>query len=338
VASEEASALQTKGPGNFLTRLRSVCQKTENEGSQQVIGWQPHGRAFKVYDRQSFVEGLLSECMDSNNYGAFQRVLRRWGFVRIKQGHDEGAHFHRLFIRDDPSLCRGMAPRQMRDAMDGEVVGEIDFDSARKPKEQKGRSQELAPTLENKKRPLDNYGASLESGGKTKVARVQSADQDGVKEALPIHPPAGLRVNEVHDQADVVGLMFPWKLHHMLDDAEKASYKPKQIVSWQPDGVSFTIRDTKLFMSELLPKYFEEKSWSDFTKKLSSWGFVCFTSGAQKGAFIHRLLVRGKQSLCKLMRYQGKTVCSLIVGLHENSPFPLTYFRSFVLALRLRIC
>jgi hypothetical protein len=94
----------------------------------------------------------------------------------------------------------------------------------------------------------------------------------------------------------------------MLDDAAKEPNEKETIVTWQPDGVSFMIRNQEVFISKLLPKYFKERTWSDFTSELSNWGFVCFTSGAQKGAFIHRLLAHGKRALCRQMRYKGKTV------------------------------
>jgi hypothetical protein len=113
--------------------------------------------------------------------------------------------------------------------------------------------------------------------------------------------------------SDVPDLLFPWKLHDMLDDADSSEEVKTQIVSWQEDGVSFAIHNDQRFVREIIPKYFgEEKDWDGFTKSLSSWGFVRFTSGAQKGAFIHRLLVRGKRSLCKQMRINGKTVRLLL--------------------------
>ncbi|KAL3935250.1 MAG: hypothetical protein SGARI_003057 [Bacillariaceae sp.] len=57
-----------------------------------------------------------------------------------------------------------------------------------------------------------------------------------------------------------------------------------------------------------MPKYFETKDWECFAAALASWGFVRFTSGAQEGSFIHRLFVKGRRSICKQMRIQGKAV------------------------------
>jgi HSF-type DNA-binding len=114
-------------------------------------------------------------------------------------------------------------------------------------------------------------------------------------------------LNEDFHPGDIPDLLFPWKLHDMLDDAEKNA-NLKRIISWNDDGVSFSIKDESEFTNGVMTKYFEEKEWDSFTQSLSSWGFVRFTSGAQKGSFIHRLLAKEKRSLCKQMRIRGKAV------------------------------
>jgi len=117
-------------------------------------------------------------------------------------------------------------------------------------------------------------------------------------------------LNEDFKDKAISDLLFPWKLHDMLDDAELNQDIKSNVVSWQPDGVSFNIHDKDRFIEEVVPRYFEKipKEWDVFLNVLSSWGFVRFTSGTQKGAFIHRLLVKGKRSVCKQMRINGKTV------------------------------
>ena len=117
-------------------------------------------------------------------------------------------------------------------------------------------------------------------------------------------------LNEDFKERAVPDLLFPWKLHDMLDDAERNEDMKTNVVSWQADSVSFYIHDQDRFVNEVIPRYFEKtpKEWDSFINILSSWGFVRFTSGTQKGAFIHRLLVKGKRSICKQMRINGKTV------------------------------
>ena len=117
-------------------------------------------------------------------------------------------------------------------------------------------------------------------------------------------------LNEGFSENSVSDLLFPWKLHDMLDDTDRNEDLKANVVSWQADGVSFNIHNKDRFVEEVIPKYFDKvpKDWDCFLNLLSSWGFVRFTSGAQKGAFIHRLLVKGKRQICKQMRINGKTV------------------------------
>ena len=124
---------------------------------------------------------------------------------------------------------------------------------------------------------------------------------------------ASFTLNEDFKEPAIVSidLLFPWKLHDMLDGTEQNEDLKKNVVSWQPDGVSFAIHDKERFVKEVIPQYFEKSTFvglDSFLKVLLSWGFVQFTSGAQKGSFIHRLLVKGKRSICKQMRINGKTV------------------------------
>jgi len=113
---------------------------------------------------------------------------------------------------------------------------------------------------------------------------------------------------------DLPCLLFPWKIHDLLDDSENDSTGAageglSRIVSWKADGTSFVVHDRDRFVQQVLTSRFKGiTTWEDFTTTLADWGFVQFTSGAQKGSFFHRLLVKGKRSLCKQMRIQGKTV------------------------------
>jgi hypothetical protein len=98
------SSDRRKGPGSFLVRLRALLKRVQDEGLVHIVSWQPHGKAFKVHDRNAFRKLLLNSCINSEQYGSFQRVLRRWGFHYMKKGRDNGAHYHRHFVRDGP-LC-----------------------------------------------------------------------------------------------------------------------------------------------------------------------------------------------------------------------------------------
>jgi hypothetical protein len=116
-------------------------------------------------------------------------------------------------------------------------------------------------------------------------------------------------LNEDFHQGDVPDLLFLWRLHDVLDDAEKDETL-KSIISWNSDAASFQIHDETRFQDEVMATYFDQRAWESFSEALSHWGFVRFTSGAQEGSFIHRLFVKGRRTLCKQMRIQGKSVSS----------------------------
>eukprot|EP00537_Pseudo-nitzschia_pungens_P012759 CAMPEP_0172392632 /NCGR_PEP_ID=MMETSP1061-20121228/8704_1 /TAXON_ID=37318 /ORGANISM="Pseudo-nitzschia pungens, Strain cf. pungens" /LENGTH=952 /DNA_ID=CAMNT_0013123505 /DNA_START=276 /DNA_END=3134 /DNA_ORIENTATION=+ len=165
----------------------------------------------------------------------------------------------------------------------------------------------------NKKQKRANMGSSAASvikNRKKNLALKPSMSSSVIKSGSNTSKLTGFTLNEDFKQKDVPDLLFPWKLHDMLDDVELNEDIKANVISWQADGVSFNIHNKDRFVNEVLPRYFENipKEWDSFMNSLSGWGFVRFTSGTQKGAFIHRLLVKGKRSICKQMRINGKTV------------------------------
>jgi hypothetical protein len=70
-------------------------------GHEDVISWQPHGRAFRVHKPPEFVSGVMSCYFKQTQYKSFQRQLHMYGFRRItgKGMLDNGAYYHEMFIR-----------------------------------------------------------------------------------------------------------------------------------------------------------------------------------------------------------------------------------------------
>lgn len=89
---------------------------------------------------------------------------------------------------------------------------------------------------------------------------------------------------------------FPFKLYEMLQTAEE------EIISFQPHGRSFMIRDMKRFKKEVLPRHFYQRRMAFFVSQLSSYGFVQITSGRDEGAYYHELFVRGEPGLLHFLR------------------------------------
>ena len=73
------------------------------------------------------------------------------------------------------------------------------------------------------------------------------------------------------------------------------------IISWTPDGKSFSILRPKAFATEILPNYFKEAKYSSFTRKLHRWGFQRHLRGSETGAFFHKHFQRDRLDLLDLM-------------------------------------
>ena len=88
---------------------------------------------------------------------------------------------------------------------------------------------------------------------------------------------------------------FPSKLYDMLNEIEKENRT--HIVSWQPHGRCFVVHDQKLFIQDVMPKYFLQKKYASFQRQLNLYGFSRLTKGCDKGGYYHELFLRGKRFL-----------------------------------------
>lgn len=59
-----------------------------------IVGWMPHGRAWKVFQPQEFTERVLPLYFESANYSSFIRIVNAWGFRRFSSGPDANAYYH----------------------------------------------------------------------------------------------------------------------------------------------------------------------------------------------------------------------------------------------------
>ena len=60
---------------------------------------------------------------------------------------------------------------------------------------------------------------------------------------------------------------FPWKLHVMLEDAERENNQ--HIVSWDSEGKSFKVFKVGEFVKQILPRYFNHKQFRSFQRMVS---------------------------------------------------------------------
>lgn len=97
-------------------------------------------------------------------------------------------------------------------------------------------------------------------------------------------------------------LSFAELLMTALDD------ESHPFLTWMPDGKSFTIRNTKAFTTELMPKLFNIRNMSSFVRKLSRWGFQRYHEKETMNSdlFRHKDFQRGNWKACSEMKCNGR--------------------------------
>ena len=96
-----------------------------------------------------------------------------------------------------------------------------------------------------------------------------------------------------------VTIPFPLKLHNMLEYISKCEPKLANIVSWQPHGRCFLVRDISAFVNDVLPHFFQQRKYASFQRQLNLYGFSRITKGPDRGSYYHELFLRSKQALCR---------------------------------------
>lgn len=113
-------------------------------------------------------------------------------------------------------------------------------------------------------------------------------------------------------------LLFPWKLHDMLQRTSASSIsvdgkESNSIVSWLPHGKAFKVHNVSDFVSIILPLFFKKQSkYKSFQRQLNLWGFHRITrNGPDKGSYYHPCFKRDEPSLCRdMVRQKAKTTAS----------------------------
>jgi len=95
---------------SFPQRLLALLRSEEDETNlhKKCVSWTETGDAFKIISEESFVNNVLPKYFKRTKFASFKGKLYRWGFRRVNKGLNAGAYFHKLFVKDDPSLCLHM--------------------------------------------------------------------------------------------------------------------------------------------------------------------------------------------------------------------------------------
>lgn len=63
---------------------------------EHIVGWMPHGRAWKVHSTHLFVQHVMPRFFEYSNYNSFIRLVNAWGFRRLTKGPDRNAYWHEV--------------------------------------------------------------------------------------------------------------------------------------------------------------------------------------------------------------------------------------------------
>ena len=124
--------------GTFLQNLHEILNKAEVYSVDHIISWvPPHGNAFKIHDKDKFVQYLLPMIMSNDtvsssssssrgdaaavvvtSFKSFRRMIDGCGFKRNISGvgPDLGSFYHPYFIKDRPTLFLTKSMVEMKSA------------------------------------------------------------------------------------------------------------------------------------------------------------------------------------------------------------------------------
>ena len=115
-----------KSDRNFPALLHIMLS---DEQYSHVISWMPHGRAWKIIDKELLMEEAAPKFFGQSKYASFARQLSGWGFKRLhKAGPDFGCYYHECFLRGHPRLTvlmRRLSPGEGRGTPN--IYAEPDF-------------------------------------------------------------------------------------------------------------------------------------------------------------------------------------------------------------------
>jgi hypothetical protein len=106
-----------------------------------------------------------------------------------------------------------------------------------------------------------------------------------------------------------------------------------EIITWLPDGKSFTIVRPKAFVTDILMIHFKQAKYSSFTRKLHRWGFQRHLRGEEAGAFFHKLFQRGRLDMVEKMtcykpdQNKPSMMAGMGMGMGGKTPSQMVSFR-----------
>lgn len=263
----------------FPLKLHETLSQIETDGHDDIIGWMPHGRSFKIHKQKEFAEIILPRYFVMTKKSSFLRQLNLYGFNRFSAGPDQGSYYHEKFLRGMKFLCR----RMTRQKVNGNRIR-----SAGNPDEE--------PVLAGYPSCPPNMSGSIVNIPSSLTTRASfGGGSDGMYlDSSSSQDYTGAGTSSSSFDSSVVS--FPLQLQRMLDKLE--ADRNSSIISWLSHGRAFIIHDPDAFATKIMPIYFHQSNFSYFQRQLQLYRFQQFTSGPDVGAYFHSNFQRGMPQLC----------------------------------------
>jgi hypothetical protein len=86
---------------SFVERLHHMLAQND---FKHILGWRPHGRAFRIYVPRTFEEQVCPKYFGHGRYSSFLRLLSNQNFKIITRGEDTNCFYHEV-RKNSMRLC-----------------------------------------------------------------------------------------------------------------------------------------------------------------------------------------------------------------------------------------
>jgi len=108
----------------FPLKLMDMLSRPDLQ--DKVLTWSDQGTAWRVIDSKA-LEVILPQYFKHSSYLSFSRQVQLWGFTRINDGLLKGFYYHKMFLRENPSLCKWIQRVVKKTSLTKTRPGEPDF-------------------------------------------------------------------------------------------------------------------------------------------------------------------------------------------------------------------
>jgi len=300
---------------SFPLKMYSMMEDAERDGFEDIVSWQASGTSFKIHRPNEFVDVVLKKYFSQSRLKSFQRQLNIYGFKKVAMGPYKGGYQHKFFNRGKPELCsRIVRRRTLRDFENTASKPCIDSDIMPIPLDFVATTTSSSEAYHYIQRILsDEEYTDTDSSVSHLLSDLDWGTDDdifpldphGCELFSPLIPTESESPTTKLMDSDMVevdneeptDLSFPYKVHMMIENAEKENYS--HIVSWTKDGKAFQVHNVDEFVKSVLPLYFDQSKYESFRRQLNLYQFKRVARGELRGTISHPSFVRGERWMCE---------------------------------------